>query len=241
LELLKKAAETGDTEAQVALATVYLKGEETPRDPSRAEALLRQAVQNGHAGAALQLGHRYSGKYGAGPEVVNFKEATVWYTKAAEAGDAEAQYALGMLHLNGNVEAADSAVAISWIERAANNDHTASLFQLGVMYGTGTAVRRDAQRALGWYELAAQLGHPLAQYNLAAMLAKGEGCEPDRGQAQSWLRKAAEQGLPAAEAALRGMNGSGGAIVPSMDRAAGRPQKNDAAMTAAPALPTPSG
>jgi uncharacterized protein len=218
-----------------------LKGEETSRDPSRAEALLRQAAQNGHAGAGLQLGHLYSGKYGEAAKATNLKEAIAWYSKAAEAGSADAQYALGMLHLDGSVEGADSAAAVSLIERAANNDHAASLFQLGVMYGTGTAVRRDAERALGWYELAAQLGHPLAQYNLAVMLTKGEGCEPDRSQAQSWFRKAADQGLPAAEAALRGMNDRGDSNVSLRDRAVGRPQKDDDAMTTARALPTPSG
>jgi uncharacterized protein len=240
VELLNKAAEAGDTEAQVALAIVYLKGEDTAQDRPRAEALLRQAAQSGHAGAAVQLGHLCSGKYGASTEAINLKEANAWYTKAAQAGDAEAQYALGMLHLNSNVAAADSAEAVSWIERAANNDHPASLFQLGVMYGTGTAVRRDAQRALQWYELAAQLGHPLAQYNLAVMLAKGEGCEPDRDQAQTWFRKAAERGLPSAEAALRGMNGADGASASSSRRAAGHLQKHDAATTNAPAVPARS-
>ena len=62
VDLLNKAAATGDNEAKLALAMLYLKGEETARDPSRAEALLKQAAESGHPGAALQLGHLYSGK-----------------------------------------------------------------------------------------------------------------------------------------------------------------------------------
>ena len=54
-DLLKKAAATGDREAKMALAMLYLQGEGVARDPSRAKELLKQAAEGGHAGAALQL------------------------------------------------------------------------------------------------------------------------------------------------------------------------------------------
>ena len=114
------------------------------------------------------------------PKSVKKSDAIMWYTKAAEAGEAEAQYILGMLYLNGNGVPADLTAAADWIEKAAHNDHAASQFQLGVMYSTGQGVPKDLPQAIAWYELAAQLGHPPAQYNLAVMLAKGQGCEPDR-------------------------------------------------------------
>ncbi len=105
--------------------------------------MLEQAAENGHAGAALQLGHLHSGKFPIDTQEVDTSEAVGWYTKAAEAGEAEAQYILGMLYFNGKDVTADLAAAANWIEKAAHKDHAASQFQLGVMYWTGKGVPQD--------------------------------------------------------------------------------------------------
>ena len=197
------APATGDREAKLALAMLYLQGEGVSSDLSRAEELLKQAADGGHAGAALQLGHVYFGKYGGDTQKVDKGEAIRWYTKAAQAGNPEAQHILGMAYLNGTDVAADLAAAASWIEKAAHNDYAPSQFQLGVMFCTGQGVPKDISSAIAWYELSAQLGYPLAQYNIAVLLAKGQGCEPDRNKARSWFQKAADRGLVAAQNALR--------------------------------------
>ena len=191
----------------MALAILHLQGEGVARDSSRAKDLLKQAAESGHPGAALQLGHVCFGKYGSDVQEINRSEAIRWYTKAAEAGNAEAQHILGMAYLNGTDVPVDLATAVNWIEKAAHNDHAASQFQLGVMYCTGQGVPQDLPNAIAWYELSAQLGYPLAQYNLAVMLAKGQGCEPDRNKALSWFQKAAARGLVAAQSALREFDG----------------------------------
>ncbi|HSC42988.1 MAG TPA: SEL1-like repeat protein, partial [Candidatus Binatia bacterium] len=201
--LLEGAAATGDREAKMALALLYLQGEGVVRDLPRAEVLLTQAADGGHAGAALQLGHVYFGKFGGDVQKLDKSKAIGWYTKAAEAGNPEAQHILGMAYLNGIDVPVDLAAASSWIEKAAHNDYAPSQFQLGVMFCTGQGVPKDISNAIAWYELAAQLGYPLAQYNLAVMLAKGQGCEPDLNKAHSWFQKAAERGLVAAQNALR--------------------------------------
>jgi TPR repeat protein len=206
-DLLRKAAATGDNDAKIALAALCLQAEDTARDPPRAKLLLKEAAESGHTGAALQLGHLLSGKLPFNAEDVDTSEAIKWYTKAAEAGEIEAQYALGMLYVNGNGVPADLVKAANWIEMAAHKDHAVSQFQLGVMYCTGKGVPQDFPRAIAWYELAAQLGYAPAQYNLGIMLSKGQGCEPDHDRALQWLQKAAEQGLPAAHTALRDISG----------------------------------
>ena len=126
--------------------------------------------------------------------------------EAAEAGEVEAQYALGMLYVNGNGMPADLVKAANWIEMGAQRSGSLRNSSLGsCMYGKG--VPQDFPRAIVSYELAAQLGYAPAQYNLGIMLAKGQGCEPDRDRALPWFQKAAEQGLSAAQTALREIGG----------------------------------
>ena len=211
VDLLKKAADSGDNDAKVALAALYLQGEELRRHPSQGKDLLQQAAEAGHVGAALQLGHLLSGKLPIDSKETNVSEAINWYTKAAEAGEAEAQYALGMLYVNGNGVPADLVAAANWIEKAAHKDHATSQFQLGVMYCTGKGVPQDfpARRSYGT-SLRLNSAIAPAQHNLAVMLAKGQGCEPDRDKALPWFEKAAAQGfLAAAQAALRNMDTDG--------------------------------
>src|SRR5207237_10172196 len=89
-EWFRKAADSGDAEAKTALAILHLQDDAAVRDSSRAEELLKQAAESGDAAAATQLGHLCSAKASEG----RADEALVWYAKAANAGNAEAQYSL---------------------------------------------------------------------------------------------------------------------------------------------------
>ena len=186
----------------MALALLHLHGDETVRDPTRGEALLRQAAKEGHAGAALQLGHLYRGNPQLAAAADAEANANIWYLRAAEAGDVEAQFTIATMYHEGKDVERDPAVAAAWFEKAAINDHAPSQFQLGVLLCTGQGVPPDLTQGLAWYERAAKLGHRLAQYNLAVMLAKGQGCEPDQERAAFWLQEAAERGLVEAKRAL---------------------------------------
>ena len=63
VDLLRKAAATGDNDAKIALAGAVSAGEDTARGSSRAKLLLKQAAESGHTGAALQLGHLLPASY----------------------------------------------------------------------------------------------------------------------------------------------------------------------------------
>ena len=62
VDLLKQAANSGDNDAKVALAILYLQGDEIGGDPLQGKRLLQQAAETGHPGAALRFGHLCSGK-----------------------------------------------------------------------------------------------------------------------------------------------------------------------------------
>jgi uncharacterized protein len=73
----------------------------------------------------------------------------------AEAGDASAQYNLGLLYLDGHGVPQNSAEAANWFRRAAEQDYTQAQHNLGAMYGSGQGVKRDYVQAYKWLNICA--------------------------------------------------------------------------------------
>ncbi|UCH49286.1 MAG: sel1 repeat family protein [Betaproteobacteria bacterium] len=63
-----------------------------------------------------------------------FEEAAEWFLKAAEQGDAEAQFLLGRMHYDGNSLSIDRVTAYMWFDIAAANG-----LRAGVRYRDGIA------------------------------------------------------------------------------------------------------
>ena len=59
---------------------------------------------------------------------------------AAETGDADAQYNLGVMHYQGEGVAQDPKQAATWFCRAADQGHAQAQFALGLMYDKGYGV-----------------------------------------------------------------------------------------------------
>ena len=60
-------------------------------------------------------------------------EAVKWYRKAAEQGDAEAQYKLGGCYLDGEGVARDKTEALKWWRKAAEQGHEEARFFFEVL------------------------------------------------------------------------------------------------------------
>ncbi len=85
-------------------------------------------------------------------------EAVKWYRKAAEQGDAYAQYNLGFMYDNGEGVPRDYAEAARWYRKAANQGEADARFNLGVMYSEGQGVPQDYAQAHMWFSLAGAQG-----------------------------------------------------------------------------------
>ncbi|HUW19839.1 MAG TPA: tetratricopeptide repeat protein [Sedimentisphaerales bacterium] len=70
-----------------------------------------------------------------------------WYTKAAEAGDSNAIYSLGVTYGLGKGVAQDDKKAMELFKKAANTGHTDAMINLGAMYSLGRGVSQDYQKA----------------------------------------------------------------------------------------------
>jgi hypothetical protein len=85
-------------------------------------------------------------------------ESVRWYRKAADQGDADAQYNLGAMYANGQGIPQDYAEAMRWCRKAADQGNSSAQYHLGVMYAYGQGVPRDFVRAHIWTNLAAAQG-----------------------------------------------------------------------------------
>ena len=84
---------------------------------------------------------------------------------AANSGDHDAQFRLGVLNGLGLGCAQDYVKAVKWYVLAANSGHAEAQSNLGYMYGTGRGVPQDYVQAHVWYSLAAAQGDEVARAN----------------------------------------------------------------------------
>jgi hypothetical protein len=124
------------------------------------------------------------------------------FKKAAEQGDAQAQFNLGVCYANGRGVAKDEKEAAKWFQKAAEQGQTKAQLYLGVYYTKGQGVAKDEKEAVKWIQKAAEQGHAEAQFYLGCCYAKGEGVARDQKEAVKWYRKAAEQGHAGAQCNL---------------------------------------
>ena len=119
--------------------------------------------------------------------------------KAAEAGDAQAQFGLAETFWNER----DHTQAVVWYAKAAEQGHAGAQFRLANAYESGWGVSPDLERALALYKQAGEQGHLNAQLALGLLYSLADMDDP--AQSAYWYRKAAEQGDASAQGELGGM------------------------------------
>jgi len=77
---------------------------------------------------------------------------------AAEAGDARAQYNLGVAYEEGRGVPSNTRQAVKWYRLAAQQDDADAQLALGVAYAIGEGVDRDYALAYVWFSQAARQG-----------------------------------------------------------------------------------
>jgi len=130
----------------------------------------------------------------ANPPPTDPAARAAFYLAKAKAGDAAAQYNVGVLYARGQGLVQDYASAVTWFRAAAAQGNTAAQYNLGVLYGRGLGVAADPAEALNWYRSAADQNYPAAQFNLALAYAAGDGTKQDYAAAR-WYQRAAAQAL----------------------------------------------
>lgn len=107
--------------------------------------------------------------------------STKWFRKAAEQGEADAQFNLARLYgsevngvyRTGRAVPADDVEALKWYQRSAEQGHTQAQLKLGELYFAGAhGVPRNGVQAYKWIRLASTSGEPTAEKLLASYAAQ---------------------------------------------------------------------
>jgi len=116
-EWFEFAASHGSVPAAYRLGAIYEKGMDgVPRDVARARKLYEQAATAGNIRAMHNLGVLLAAGVDGQP---NYRDAVVWFTRAAERGVRDSQYNLAVLYARGFGVATNLGQAWQWFSLAA--------------------------------------------------------------------------------------------------------------------------
>ncbi|MEW5705022.1 MAG: tetratricopeptide repeat protein [Pseudomonadota bacterium] len=133
----------------------------------------------------------------------------------AEAGDANAQYAVGIIYQEGRGVEKDLGKTIAWYEKAAAKGEVNALYTLGYMSHHGIGMAQNFDKAAQWYRAAGDKGHPKAMFELARLYMRGLGVERSFAEAVRWIEKAANQDMFEAQWRMGEIYTSGGVGIES--------------------------
>ena len=85
----------------------------------------------------------------------------------AKAGDADAQYEMGMRYRCGKGAFEDEGESYRWMLASAEQDYVDAMYEMGVSFDLGIGTRIDGEIADEWYRKAADLGHVKARERLS--------------------------------------------------------------------------
>ena len=203
---IKEMAEKGNA------MSLYLLSLET-NDP----ALLKRAAEAGNVQAMNAWGtYAMEQAFNSGTMLQEDVERMVgksygYFKAAADRGDANGLYNVGMCHLCGWGVAENKEKAFEHFKAAAMLGHAGAINNIGGFYRDGMVVEQDFAIATKWFRKSANLGNPYGQLNYGFALQRGEGVEQDDKKAFAMYRAAAEGGSEEAKNAV-GMcyyNGTG--------------------------------
>lgn len=124
----------------------------------------------------------------------NCQKAFELYQKAAELGNADAQYKIGWMYSTGTQTKQDYKNAFKWFSKSAEQGCAIAQYNLGKMYWYGYGVEKNEKKSFEWVQKAADQGFPKALNQLGYMYERGYVVEKDEVKANELFQKAEEQG-----------------------------------------------
>jgi TPR repeat protein len=134
--------------------------------------------------AQVMLGALY---FDGGNDCCDSEKSFEWFKRAAEFGDAHAQFCLANCY---NYDKENSFEAFKWYYKSAEQGYGPGELNLGHCYAQGYGVEKDPVEAVKWYRKAAEKGFFLAFKSLANCYANGVGVEKDEVEAAKLEKEA---------------------------------------------------
>jgi TPR repeat protein len=180
----------------------YLLGTGVAQDLERGSRLLQTAVEATpvNSDAQFLLGRAYQNGWGIPRDPASaFRHLKI----AADAGDARAQWNVGMMLLEGDGVPANAVQAYRYVREAGEQGYEQGMISLAVMLALGQGVTANPVEARLWYERAASQGSAHALRALGMMMLVGEGGPGDTTMGAALVELAAEGGDTLASDFLR--------------------------------------
>jgi len=175
-------ANAGDTDAQVALAVLYAKGDGVTQDYKAAAGWFRRAAEKGVTRAQYDLGVLYEHGRGVPQDPV---QAVAWYRKAAAQNHPLAEYNLAVAFTKGEGVQRDPFEAAVWYLRAASQGVVAAMVNLAILYERGEGVDASTADAYAWYRAAAHRGSAPAGRRADELLRAFSSWDQTRAEAKT--------------------------------------------------------
>jgi len=148
----------------------------------------------------------------------DYQKAYREWKAAAEAGQAEAQFDLGVLYAQGRGVRRDLTEAANWYRKSADQGNAEAEFALGQLYSRGWGVPRDEADALQWFQMANSVESVGPPTDWAQV--EGYGTPQDPRQAAYWYQQAADKGHSEAQFNLGRLYSTGTGVKRDEEQAA---------------------
>ena len=132
----------------------------------------------------------------------DYATALIEWRPLAEQGNADAQFAIGSMYLDGQGVPQDDAEAVMWWRKAAENGQPNAQGRLAWAYASGRGVTPNLSEAVKGLQKSAEQGLDISQHQLGEEYYTGKQVSQDDAEAVMWWRKAAEQGNAEAQRRL---------------------------------------
>lgn len=113
-------------------------------------------------------------------EAGNLPLAVKEFRAAAEKGDADSQFNIGLMYEQGIGVGKDEKSALAWYRKSAEQGNSNAQYNLAVLYENGRGGDVDFAQAHQWYRKAVQQGDGLAIGNLGMLYVRGQGVKEDK-------------------------------------------------------------
>lgn len=152
MELIKRS-DSGDADASFILGMMYFAGQGVPESFAEAVQWWRTAADQGSPQAKIMLILTLGCKDDATLNRCEPDESAVrQYIETAERGDANAQFRLGELYLQGRGITQDSQRAFKWLSTAGAQMHDFAGIFLGLLFNLGICLLQCEPKDAGWFK-----------------------------------------------------------------------------------------
>ena len=181
---LLKSAQQGDAEAQFKIGTCYMSGHSSPMNKQDALEWFDNYCSQETTSAANE-----SDRKGV---LQDKSEAVLWFLKAAEQGNADAQVLLGEIYFEGFGVSENKKEGIKWVRKAVEKGDSDAMLILGECYLDGEGVPEDKNEGIEWIRKSVDKNNSYAMWTLGGCYLFGDGVPKDKKEGIKLIRAAVE-------------------------------------------------